>query len=119
MVGVSDPRVLQKGYAAGPGNRRLRASVLFAVAAEIAFLVFLTVFIWNHADPMGDGMEMVGVSMAVIFIFLPFTLPALVLGKESRYLVVAALLAAVAAFLYFALWLEMLDELHIQPAPWS
>jgi hypothetical protein len=33
--------------------------------------------------------------------------------------VVAAFLAGVAAFLYFALWLEMLDELHLQPAPWS
>jgi len=67
MVSVSDLRTLQKGYAAGPGNRRLRANVFFAVAVEIAFLVFLTVFIWNHADPMGDGMEMVGVSMAFIF----------------------------------------------------
>lgn len=119
MVSVSDLRTLQKGYAAGPGNRRLRANVFFAVAVEIAFLVFLTVFIWNHADRMGDGMEMVGVSMAFIFIFLPFTLPALVLAKESRYLVFAAILAAIAAFLYFALWLEMLDELHLQPAPWS
>jgi Na+/proline symporter len=119
VVAASDPRVLQKGYAAGPGNRHLRASVLFAVGVEIAFLVFLTVFIWNHADPMGDGMEMVGVSMAVIFIFLPFTLPALLLAKESRYLVLAAMLAGIAAVLYFALWLEMLDELHIQQAPWS
>jgi len=33
--------------------------------------------------------------------------------------VFAAILAAIAAFLYFALWLEMLDELHLQPAPWS
>jgi hypothetical protein len=68
---------------------------------------------------MGDGMEMVGVSMAFIFIFLPFTLPALVLAKESRYLVFAAILASIGAILYFALWLEMLDELHLQPAPWS
>ena len=98
---------------------RLRTSVLFAVAVEIAFLVFLTVFLWNHADPMGDGMEMVGAGAAFMLIFLPFTLPALVLAKESRYLVLAALLAGVAAFLYFALWLEMLDELHIHQAPWS
>ena len=114
-----DPRTLQKGYATGRGNRRLRASVLFAAAVEIAFLVFLTVFIANHADPMGDGKEMVLVGMAVMLIFLPFTLPALVLAKESRYLVIAAFLAGTAACLYFALWLEALDELHIQPAPWS
>jgi len=114
-----DPRTLQKGYAAGQGNRRLRASVLLAAAVEIAFLVFLFVFIINHADPMGDGMEMAAVGAAFMFIFLPFTLPALVLAKESRYLVIAALLAGIAGFLYFALWLEVLDELHIQPAPWS
>ena len=53
---------------------------------------------------------MVGAGAA--FMILPFTLPALVLAKESRYLVLAALLAAVAAFIFFAMWLEMLDELH-------
>ena len=114
-----DPRALQKGYSTGPGDRRLRASVLLAVAVEIAFLVFLTVFLLNHADPKGDGMEMVGVGAAIMFIFLPFTLPALVLAKESRYLLLAAVLAGLAAFLYFAMWLEMLDELRLQPAPWS
>ena len=119
MSAPPDPRTLQRGYATGPGNRRLRASILFAAAIEIAFLVFLTIFLWNHANPKGDGMEMVGVGAAIMFIFLPFTLPALILAKESRYLVLAALLAGVAAFLYFALWLEMLEELHLQPAPWS
>ncbi len=115
----TDPRTLQKGYATGSGNRRLRTSILFATGVEMAFLVFLTVFIWNHADPMGDGMEMVLVGLAVMFIFLPFTLPAFVLGKESRYLLLAAFLAGIGALLYFGLWLEALDELHIQPAPWS
>jgi hypothetical protein len=80
---TTDPRALQRGYATGPGNRRLRASVLFAVAAETAFLVFLTVFIMNHADPKGDGMEMVAMGAAIMFGFLPFTLAALVLAKEA------------------------------------
>jgi hypothetical protein len=40
-----------------PDDRRLRASVLFAVAAESLFIVFLTVFLFNHANPKGDGME--------------------------------------------------------------
>ena len=34
-----------------PHDRRLRASVLFAVAAESLFIVFLTVFLFNHANP--------------------------------------------------------------------
>jgi hypothetical protein len=91
--------------------------VLFAVAVQCLFLVFLTVFLFNHADPKGDGMEMVGVGAAFMFVFLPFSLPAFILVKEGR-LVWAALLAAVAAFLYFALWFQLLDELGIQPAPW-
>ena len=41
-----------------PDDRRLRASVLFAVAAESLFIVFLTVFLFNHANPKGDGMEL-------------------------------------------------------------
>lgn len=119
MTSAVDPRTLQKGYAAGPGDRKLRASVLFATLVETAFIVFLAVFLLKHADPMGDGMEMVGVSVAFMFIFLPFTVPALILAKERRHLVVAAFLAGLAAVLYFAFWLEALDELHIQPAPWS
>jgi hypothetical protein len=119
VVSASDPRALQNGYAAGPGDGRLRLSVLLAVAAEIAFLVFLTVFLWKHANPKGDGMEMVGVGAAFMFIFLPFTLPALILAKERRHLVVAAFLSGLAAFLYFAFWFEMLAELGIHEAPWS
>ncbi len=115
----ADYRALQKGYSDGRGSRRLRASVLLVVAAQSLFLVFLNVFLFNHANPKGDGMEMVGVGAAFMFIFLPLSLPAFMLAKESRYLVIAAVLAGLAAFAYFALWLEMLEELHISPAPWS
>jgi hypothetical protein len=102
----------------GHGSRRLRASIFFAVYAEIAFLVFLGVFLWRHANPKGGGMEMVGLSAAFMLIFLPLTLPAWILAKQSRFLVTAAF-AAFAAILYFLLWLELLDELGIAHAPWS
>ncbi len=115
----ADRRARQKGYSAGPGDRSLRTSILLAVAAQSLFLVFLTVFLFNHANPKGDGMEMVGVSAAFMFIFLPLSLPAFLLAKESRYLVVAAVLAGLAAFAYFAIWLELLEELGIAAAPWS
>ena len=78
----------------GHGSRRLRASIFFAVYAEIAFLVFLGVFLWRHANPKGDGMEMVGLSAAFMLIFLPLTLPAWILAKQSRFLVTAAFFAA-------------------------
>jgi hypothetical protein len=100
-------------------DRRLRTSVLFAVAAESLFIVFLTVFLFNHADPKGDGMEMVAVSAAFMLIFLPLSLPAYLLAKNGRFLILAAFLAGLAAILYFLFWLEILDELGIQAAPWA
>jgi hypothetical protein len=101
-----------------PDDRRLRASVLFAVAAESLFIVFLTVFLANHADPKGDGMEMVAGGAAMMFIFFPLSLPAYALASQGRYLIVAALLAGLAAILSFLFWLQILDELGLQSAPW-
>ena len=72
-MSAAHPAPLQKGYAA--------ASVLFAVAAQSLFLVFLTVFLFNHADPKGDGMEMVASGAAFMLIFLPLSLPAFILAK--------------------------------------
>ncbi len=95
------------------GDSRLRLSVLFTVTVHCLFLIFLTVFLFNHANPKGDGMEMVAVGAAFMFIFLPLSLPAFVLSKEGRALVIAAILAGLASFAYFAFWLEILDELHL------
>jgi hypothetical protein len=98
------------------GDRKLRLSVLFACGVEVAFIVFLTVFLFKDANPLGDGMEMVGVGFAFMLIFLPFTLPALILARNGRWLVLAAALAALAAFAYFGLWLEILSELGLPKA---
>jgi hypothetical protein len=98
------------------GDKRLRLSVLFACGMEAAFIVFLAVFLFIHADPLGDGMEMVGVGFTFMLIFLPFTLPALILARSGRWLVLAAGLAALAAFVYFAFWLEVLSELGLPKA---
>ena len=97
-------------------EKRLRFSVLLACGMEAAFIVFLTVFLFQHADPQGDGMEMVGVGFAFMLIFLPFTLPAFVLARNGRWLVLAAFLAAIGAFAYFALWVEMVSELGLPKA---
>jgi len=58
------------------GDERLRLSVLLTCAIEAAFIVFLTVFLFQHSNPHGDGMEMAGVGFAFMLIFLPFTSPA-------------------------------------------
>jgi hypothetical protein len=42
-----------------------------------------------------------------MLIFLPLTLPAFILAKHGKWLVLAAGLAALAALAYFALWLEL------------
>ena len=57
------------------GDERLRFSVLLTCAVEAAFIVFLTVFLFQHSNPHGDGMEMAGVGFAFMLIFLPLTLP--------------------------------------------
>jgi hypothetical protein len=95
------------------GEERLRPSVLFACGIEAAFIVFLTVFLFQHADPRGDGMEMVGVGFAFMLIFLPLTMPAFILARHGRWLVLAAGLAALAAVAYFAFWLETVSELGL------
>ena len=64
-------------------------------------------------------MVMVASSAAFMLIFLPLSLPAYLLAKNGRFLILAALLAGLAAILYFLLWLEILDELGIQAAPWA
>jgi hypothetical protein len=98
------------------GEKRLRLSVLLACGMEAAFIVLLTVFLFQHADPHGDGMEMVGVGFAFMLIFLPFTLPAFILARNVRWLALAAFLAAIGAFAYFALWVEMVSELGLPKA---
>ena len=65
-------------------TKDFRPSVLLACATGVAFIVFLTVFLFQHADPHEDGMEMVGVAFAVMLNFLPLTLPAFILAFALR-----------------------------------
>jgi hypothetical protein len=95
------------------GDERLRLSILLVCGMEAAFIVFLAVFLFQHADPHGDGMEMAAVGFSFMLIFLPFTLPAFILARHRRWLVAAAGVAALAAVAYFALWLEMVSELGL------
>jgi len=106
------------GQTVSTGDKRLQAAILLVIAIESLFLVFLTVFLINHANPKGDGMEMVAVGAAFTLIFVPVSLPAYLLAKNGRFLIVAALLAGLSAILFFLFWFEILDELGIQAAPW-
>jgi hypothetical protein len=77
---------------------------------EAAFIVFLTVFLFQHADPRGDVMEMVGVGFAFMLIFLPVQAACFILARNGRWLVLAT---ALAAFANFGLWLGTVSELGL------
>jgi hypothetical protein len=62
------------------------------------------------------ALEMAGAGFAFMLIFLPFTLPAFILARSGRWLVLSAALAALGAFAYFGLWLEMVSELGLPKA---
>ena len=58
-------------------------------------------------------MEMVGVGFVFMLIFLPLTMPAFILARHGRWLVLAAGLAALAAVGCSAFWLETVSELGL------
>jgi len=102
MLGVVLALEALKTWVAGTSPAHKRASwqarVLFRRGPGI---IFFTAFLFKHADPMGDGMEMVVTSIAFIFIFLPFSLPAYLLAKVGRFLISAALLVLIGSFPLF------------------
>jgi hypothetical protein len=82
------------------GDKRPRLTVLVVCAMEAAFIVFLTVFLFQHANCLHVDL-------------LPLTLPAFILARHGRWLVFSAGLAALAAVAYFAFWLETVSELGL------
>ena len=76
---------------------KLQKGVYFACGLETAFIVFLFFYILQKANPQGDGMEIVLVGFAVMLIFLPFTLPAMLLARINKWPLASAALAAIGA----------------------
>jgi hypothetical protein len=68
---------------------------------------------------MGDGMEMVVTSIAFIFIFLPFSLPAYLLAKVGRFLISAALLVLIGSFPLFRAVAQISRRAHHSVGPWN
>jgi hypothetical protein len=98
-----------------PG-RTLRIVLLLVTAAQMMFIVFLTAFIIQHANPKGDGMEFVAVSAAIMFLELPFTIPAFILAVRGKALGVAACLAAFSTFAYVIFWVQVYAEVTAKSA---
>jgi hypothetical protein len=93
----------------------LRIALLVLTAAQMMFIVFLTVFIIRHMNPQGDGMEFVAVSAAIMLLEIPFTIPAFVLAFRGKALGVAACLAGFATFAYVIFWIQVYAEMTAKP----
>ncbi len=89
----------------------LRIFLLLLTAAQMMFIVFLTVFIIRHMNPKGDGMEFVAVSAAIMLLEIPFTIPAFILAVRGKALGVAAGLAGFATFAYVIFWIQVYAEM--------
>lgn len=97
-------------------NAGLRIFLLLLTAAQMMFIVFLTVFIIRHMNPQGDGMELVAVSAAIMLLEIPFTIPAFILAVKGKALGVAACLAGFATFAYVIFWIQVYAEMAAKSA---
>ena len=97
-------------------NATLRIGLLLLTAAQMMFIVVLTVFIIRHMNPLGDGMEFVVVSAAIMLLEIPFTIPAFILALKGKALGVAACLAGFATFAYVIFWIQVYAEMTAKSA---
>jgi cation transport ATPase len=94
----------------------LRVVLLLLTLGQMVFVVALTVFIIRHMNPLGDGMEFVAVSAAIMLLEVPFTIPAFVLAVRGKALGVAACLAGFATFAYVIFWVQVYAEVAAKSA---
>ena len=89
---------------AGPNKwSPMRIGVVAGAILETAVWAGIWIYTARKANPMGDGMEWIAVWLATI-VFLPFTVPALILGLIGRWLTFAAVLVAGVAIAYLYAW---------------
>jgi hypothetical protein len=85
--------------------------VVFILSAAQALLpLWLIVFIARHANPMGDGMEWVGMVPALLLAGLSAT-PGLILSISNRWLIGGLLWAIAGVLLNYAFYAEVVSEL--------
>jgi hypothetical protein len=93
----------------GPKFKALRAVVLILAGLQVLFWLYFFVYIGQHSNPMGDGMEWVAV-MPATFILLLFAAPAFNFGWNNRMLLAGLLLAVAGAALNIAFFAEIARE---------
>jgi Flp pilus assembly protein TadB len=97
-------------------TRMLRAAIHACIAVQVLIYLYLFVYIGEHANPKGDGMEWVaivpgGAALAV------GALPAWVLRERERWLPVALITACVGILLNLAYLYEIARESAESAAP--
>jgi hypothetical protein len=90
--------------------RDLRMAALTVAAAEAVFWVYSIIYVIRHANPMGDGMELVAI-MPLSVLFGALTLPALLLARGGRWIKTSVAFALASGVANFLLWQEILYEL--------
>lgn len=103
---MSEVKYPESAAAEPPRARWMRVVTYGLVALQGLLLVYLFVYIGQHANPMGDGMEWVAVVPA-IFLTAIGTLPALAVSAGKRLMPAAVLLACVGVLLNGAFFLEI------------
>lgn len=87
-----------------------RWTILIIAGAQTLFWLYTFYYIIAHANPMGDGFEMVAI-MPMGLIFFALVLPALQMARRGRSLGLAAILCLLALFANFIVWNEIVSEL--------
>ena len=116
MSDAAIPDMSQPKHDAPAPMSLLRVVLLVLTAAQMMFIVVLTVFIIRHMNPQGDGMEFVAVSAAIMLLEIPFTIPAFILAVKGKALGVAACLAGFATFAYVIFWIQVYAEMTAKSA---
>ena len=83
---------------------RLRIAVLAGGIVETLLWFGVWIYTARTANPTGDGLEWI-LPMLATMVFVPLTLPALILGLIGRWLIFAAILEAAVAAAYLYAWL--------------
>lgn len=91
-----------------PGRAGLSIAVLWFAAAQAAFWVYTWYYLIKHANPKGDGMELMA-TMPLTLVLLIFVLPAWLMSRRAPR--TSAVLAATGLVCNTLLWIQILSEL--------
>jgi hypothetical protein len=94
-----------------PSEQWLRAFVLVVGAAGAPIIAALAWYISVHADPKAGGMEFGAIPAAIGLIFLPLSVPALILGGINRLLSIGAFFAVLSIIAYGWYWVQVTEHL--------